>query len=142
MITLRHSPPFILLALVVLLAGACASTSSTASSASPSRTMVASVDALAGTWQGFANQAGVSLPVTVNVRPDGSYTSSIGAATGSGTLRVVQGNIVTTGHLSGPAFGSERQTTARLVDQDGRRMLVGDGRDDRGPFSYQLQKTN
>ena len=143
MIAPQHSRTSLGLAFVVLMTAACSSTSSTTSpSASPSRTVVASVDALAGTWQGFANQAGVSLPVTVNVRPDGTYTSSIGSATGTGMLRVVEGTVLTTGHLSGPAFGAERQTAARLIDQDGRRMLIGDGRNDRGPFSYQIQKTN
>lgn len=142
MIPPRHAPVCLHLAFVLLMAGACASTSPTSPSASPSRTMVASIDALAGTWQGFAKHAGVSLPVMVNVQPDGTYTSSIGSVTGSGTIRVVDGNILTTGHLSGPAFGSGRQTTARLIDQDGRRVLVGDGRDDRGPFSYQIQKTH
>ena len=96
---------------------------------------------LAGTWQGFAVSSGASSPATVTVNPDGSYTSMLGGVTGRGTLRVIDGAIVTTGHLSGSAFGSERRTTAALRQKDGRTVLVGEGYSDRGRFSYELQKT-
>jgi hypothetical protein len=128
--------------LTVTLAAACASRSSTVSpSASPS---AASVDVarLAGNWQGFADLGNGRIPVAVRVSRDGTYASTMGAATGNGTFQVRDGVVVTTGHLSGPAYGADRQSTAVLSERDGRLQISGEGRSDRGPFSYVIQKTN
>jgi hypothetical protein len=126
--------------LVVLAAGACASSSQTAPAASA--VTQPDVAMLAGTWQGFATMSGGpgGLPVTVRVRPDGSYASTVGASSGTGTFVVRDGSIVTTGHLSGSAFGSEGRGTAVLQQKQGRLTLVGEGRNDRGPYSYELVK--
>ena len=130
--------------LVTTLSAACGSKASTVTpSASPSAATVTDVSRLAGTWQGFADGASTGrMPITVKVAQDGTYASSIGAASGNGTLQIKDGAVVATGHLSGPAFGSGRQSTAVLTEKDGRLQLAGEGRNDRGPFSYQIQKTN
>ena len=138
-----HVLTIALVAVVATLAAACGSTSSTVTpSASPSATSVTDLSRLAGTWQGFADGGAGRMPVTVKVARDGTYASTIGAATGNGMLQLKDGVIVTSGHLSGPAFGADRQSTAVLSERDGRLQLMGEGRSDRGPFSYQIQKTN
>jgi hypothetical protein len=125
-------------ALVVLVAGACASSSQT----SPAASAVTQPDVamLAGSWQGFAKGTGGSMPVTVKVLPDGTYASTIGASSGNGTFSIQNGSIVTMGHLSGSAFGSEGRGTATLQQKKGRLTLLGEGRNDRGPYSYELVK--
>ena len=128
--------------LVVMLAAACGSKSSTVTpSASPAATSI-DVARLAGTWQGFADLGNGRVPVAVKVSRDGTYASTMGAGTGNGTFQLKDGVVVTTGHLSGPAFGADRQSTAVLSEKDGRIQISGEGRSDRGPFSYVIQKTN
>ena len=138
-----HVPTVALALAVVMLAAACGARSSTVTpSASPSTASVTDVSRLAGTWQGFADGGAGRMPVAVKVARDGTYASTIGAATGTGTLQLRDGVVVATGHLSGPAFGADRQATAVLAEKAGRLQLIGEGRSDRGPFSYQIQKTN
>ena len=132
--------------LLALLAVGCASTktSSTPStpstpSASPAPTNVAS---LAGVWRGWMEGSGTTSPVTVTVKPDGTYTSEIGGTIGSGSFKVANGVITTSGHLSGSALGADRASTAQLGTKDGKPAIVGEGRSDRGPYTYRLQKVN
>jgi hypothetical protein len=76
---------------------------------------------------------GNTTPVQVMVNPDGTYTSQMGASTGNGTFEIVDGRIVTKGHLSGSAFGSDRRSAVTLVEKGGRPTITGEGRNDAGP---------
>jgi hypothetical protein len=131
-----------LVLVVVSLATGCASRSS--STGSPSAMATApNVQTLAGRWDGWMKGAtGNTAPVQVMVNPDGSYTSQMGASSGSGTIQVVDGKIMTKGHLSGSAFGSDRQSVVTVVEKGGRPTITGEGRNDAGPYSYELTKRN
>lgn len=81
-------------------------------------------------------------PVQVTVNPDGTYTSRTGASSGTGTFQVVDGRVVTQGHLSGSAFGAGRRSVVRIVERRGQPVLSGEGRSDEGPYSFELTKRN
>jgi hypothetical protein len=101
------------------------------------------VASLAGRWDGWMKgTGGTSAPVQVTVNPDGTYSSTIGASSGNGTFEVVNGQVRTQGHLSGSAFGAGRQSVVTLAERGGRPVMVGEGRDDRGPYSFELMKRN
>ena len=107
-------------------------------SASPS---TASLSGLAGTWDGWGRDAsGTGFPIQVTVNPDGTYASTVGASGGTGTFQVVDGKITTKGHLSGSAYGADRQAVVSVTEKNGRKILTGDGRSDRGPYSFELTK--
>ena len=131
-----------LVLVVFSLAAGCASRSS--STGSPSAmTTGPYVQTLVGRWDGWMKGAtGVTAPVQVVVNPDGTYTSQVGASSGGGTFQVVDGRVVTRGHLSGSAFGSERQSVVTVVERGGRPTITGEGRNDAGPYSYELTKRN
>jgi hypothetical protein len=129
-----------LLLVAALPAAGCASRSSQAPSA---MTKPPEIGTLAGRWDGYLRgTGGNSAPVQVTVSPDGTYTSQIGASSGSGTFQVVDGQVLTKGHLSGSAFGSDRQAVVTVSEKGGRPLLVGEGRNDRGPYSFELMKRN
>ena len=130
--------------LAALLAVGCASqkaSTTRAPSASPAPTAT-NVASLAGVWRGWMEGSGTTSPVTVTVRPDGTYTSEIGGVTGTGNFNVADGVITTSGHLSGSALGAARASKAQLGTKDGTPVIVGEGRSDRGPYTYRLQKVN
>ena len=125
----------------------CASKSTrTAATTEPSAsatTRTLDVGALAGNWDGYMKSAsGISSPVQVVVKPDGTYSAMMGASSGTGTFEVADGKVLTTGHLSGSAFGAGRKSTVTLGERGGRPVLVGEGRSDAGPYSYELMKRN
>ena len=124
----------------------CASTSSreTAAGGTPSAmTKVPDAKALAGAWEGFIKgTGGVTAPVQVMVNPDGTYTSRVGASSGTGTFQVVNGRVLTKGHLSGTSFGSDRQSVVTVSERGGRPVMSGEGRSDAGPYSFELTKRN
>lgn len=135
----HRRPMVVALAMVlVFLSTACAS-----SKTAPAAVAPADVRSLAGMWDGFASPtAGGSIPIEVQVQPDGTYVSRMGASSGTGAFRMVNGRIVTEGHLSGSAYGSAGQSTAVVKQRDGRTVLSGQGRNDAGPFNYELTKRN
>ncbi len=101
---------------------------------------VTDVKGLAGKWKGWGTGAGgSSFPIEVQVDASGSYTSLMEARTGKGTFKVAGGKITTEGHLSGPD-PSATSSQVTLTTKGGKQMLSGQGRNDRGPFSYQLTK--
>jgi hypothetical protein len=111
--------------------------------AASAMTKTPDVSSLAGRWDGWMKgSGGVTAPVQVTVNPDGTYVSTIGAASGNGTFEVVDGRVLTKGHLSGSAFGAGRQSTVSMAERGGRPVMVGEGRDDRGPYSFELMKRN
>jgi hypothetical protein len=135
-----------LVALTALSHAACASKSSKATSQaypSPAASPAPTVDVknLAGAWTGFTKgEQGNTTPVEVQVSADGTYVSRVGSSSGTGTFKVVNGKIVTQGHLSGSAYGSDRQSTVSVKDKDGRMVLVGQGRSQAGVYSFELTK--
>ena len=130
---------FLAVVIVAVSAVAGASTPGMAQMAAPSSTE-AGLDALAGKWDGWWIGA-TSLPVEVDVKPDGTYTSRVGTDTGWGTFRLVNGVIVVKGHLSGAdAPLADRTATATLGQKGGVPMLTGDGRTSEGPYSFTLTK--
>jgi hypothetical protein len=129
------------LVIIPMMAG-CASRDSRAGSPS-AMTSAPQIGTLAGRWDGWMKgTTGNIVPVQVTVNPDGTYTSQMGATSGSGTLQVVDGKIVTKGHLSGGAFGADRQSVVTLVEKGGRPTLSGEGRSEEGPYSFELTKRN
>ena len=135
----------IALMLTVPVAGCASGTSrQTATTGAPSAmTQVPDAKALAGAWEGFMKgTGGVTAPVQVVVNPDGTYTSRVGASTGTGTFQVVDGKVVTKGHLTGPAFGADRQSVVTIVERGGRPVMSGEGRSDAGPYSFELTRRN
>jgi hypothetical protein len=121
----------------------CASKSASTGSPSAMAMTTSDVKSLAGNWDGWMKGAtGGSAPVQVTVNPDGTYTSKMGASSGSGTFQVVDGKVLTKGHLSGSAFGSDRQSVVTVVDRGGRPVITGEGRNDAGPYSFELTRRN
>jgi hypothetical protein len=127
-------------ALTLVAAGCGSKTAKTSPSASPAATTV-DVKNLAGKWEGYARPtSGAAVPVEVDVKPDGTYVSRMGASSGTGVFRVVDGSLVTEGQLSGTTFGAAGRSTASVRQHDGRMVLSGQGRNDAGPYSYELTK--
>ena len=107
--------------------------------AAPTSTEV-DISALAGKWEGWW-LGPESAPLEVIVKADGTYVSRLGADSGSGTFRVVNGVIVAEGRLSGAdAPRSDRVVTVTLVQKNGASILMGDGRTSAGPYSFTLTK--
>ena len=101
---------------------------------------VTDAKALAGKWKGWGTgPGGSSFPVEVQVDANGSYTSLMDAKTGRGTFKVDGGKVTAQGHLSGPD-PSATASQLTLTTKGGKQMLSGSGRDDRGPYTYQLTK--
>ena len=101
------------------------------------------VKSLAGKWVGWATPtSGSNFPIEVEVSPDGSYTSTLGAAMGNGTIKMEGGKLMAEGHIngSGAAAAGTRRSEITLSSKDGKQTISGTGRDDRGPYSYQLVK--
>ena len=104
---------------------------------------VKDIQSLAGKWTGWGTPpSGSAFPVEVRINPDGSYTSMMGATSGNGTVKVIDGKITTEGHLSGPAgvAAGTGRSQATLATKGGKQVLSGAGRNDAGPFNYELTK--
>jgi hypothetical protein len=76
------------------------------------------------------------------VKPDGTYASTIGGTSGAGTFQIVGDTVVTKGHLSGPAFGADRQSVVTIVEKGGRPIMTGEGRNEAGLYTFELTKRN
>jgi len=92
------------------------------------------VSALAGAWDGWWI-GGTSSPLEVTIHPDGRYVSRLGAESGTGTFRMVNGAILAEGHLSGADA-----PTVTLIEKNGAAMLTGDGRTSAGPYAFTLAR--
>jgi hypothetical protein len=108
-------------------------------------TAVTDIQNLAGKWSGWGTAAsGSSFPIEVVVKPDGTYTSMMGATSGQGRFKLVDckiTGITTEGHLSGPAgAGTPGVSEAAVGAKGGKQVLSGAGRNDAGPFNYELTK--
>lgn len=126
--------PLALLAWLSAMAGCAPATSE--------RTLrVSDVKALSGTWLGYATGtgAGAPNPIELTIQPDGTWTSRIGAQAQGGVLSLRDGRIVFT--RTGASAGSStvlQASTAVLQERGGKRVLVGQGRNDYGPYSFEF----
>jgi len=101
---------------------------------------VTDVKALAGKWKGWGTgSSGSGFPIEVQINPDGSYTSQMETGRGSGTFKVADGKITTSGHLSGPN-PTDTASQVTLTTKAGKQVLTGQGRSERGPYSFELTK--
>ena len=123
-----------LLALTVV---ACAAAGAWAQQALPSQ----DVKSLAGKWVGRITPSNEILQV--QIQPDGSYTSERGTTTGQGTIKMDGGRLMADGHLvTGPnvAVAGEQKSELTLSSKAGKQVISGTGRDNEGPYSFQLTK--
>ena len=99
---------------------------------------------LAGKWVGWLTPtSGGNIPVQVQVAPDGSYTSTIGATIGKGNIKMEGGKLMAEGQLvtgSRTAEAGVGRAQLNLTSKDGRQMITGVGRDEQGPYNFQLTK--
>jgi hypothetical protein len=96
---------------------------------------------LAGKWVGWMSPS--NTPLEIQIQPDGSYTSVRGTTTGQGTITMVGGRLMADGHLvTGPnvAVAGAEKTQLTLSSKAGKQVLSGTGRDNEGPYSFQLTK--
>jgi hypothetical protein len=102
------------------------------------------VKSLAGKWVGWATPtSGSNFPLSVQVEPDGSYTSTMGASIGKGMITMDGGKLMAEGQLvtgTGTAAAGTGRSQLTLTSKDGKQMITGAGRDDRGPYNFQLTK--
>lgn len=104
---------------------------------------VQDIQQLAGKWTGWGTPAsGSAFPIEVQINPDGTYTSRMGATTGTGKLTVAGGKIMAEGHLSGPAAAAAgtSKSEASVATKGGKQVITGQGRNDAGPFNYEITK--
>jgi hypothetical protein len=138
---IRFAPFLALLAFAGVALG-CATTTTSATSTASTTPAIGDVKSLNGTWIGFltGRSSGTKQPLTI-VISDGTYSARFGPASSStGTVRVTDGKItiVRTGG-SGPTGSTLAATsTAVIEERNGRRIIVGGGQNDLGPFSYEL----
>jgi hypothetical protein len=102
----------------------------------------ADMRSLAGVWQGtMTGMGGGSIPATLTVEADGSYSARGGAYASQGKAEVKDGKLefVTT-QTSGVGAIGERTGSAVLMDRGDTWGLVGSGRAPAGPFNFEVSK--
>ena len=102
---------------------------------------VNSVALLSGKWLGYATgtASGTPNPVELTINPDGTWSSRTGAQLQNGTVTINGGKInFTRQSASGGSTTVFSSSTAVLQERGGKRVLVGQGRSDYGPFSYEF----
>jgi hypothetical protein len=125
------------ISLLALMVVACAAAGVWAQQALPSQ----DVKSLAGKWVG--RMAPSNQVMEVQIQPDGSYTSLRGTTTGQGTITMDGGKLMADGHLiTGPNVTTAGPEKAQLTlsSKAGKQVLSGTGRDNEGPYSFQLTK--
>jgi hypothetical protein len=125
------------ISLVALMVVAFAAAGVWAQQALPSQ----DVKSLAGKWVGRITPSNEVLQV--QIQPDGSYTSVRGTTTGEGTIKMDGGKLMADGHLvTGPnvAVAGPEKAQLTLSNKAGKQMISGTGRDNEGPYSFQLTK--
>ena len=102
------------------------------------------VKSLAGKWVGMASPtSGSNVPLQVEVKPDGSYTSMWGNTMGKGVLKMDGGKLTAEGNLisgTGTAAAGTGKSELTLTSKDGKQVISGAGRDSGGPYNFQLTK--
>jgi hypothetical protein len=137
----RFTSLFALLGLVGTALG-CATSTTPAAPTAGATSAISDVNTLNGTWIGFqtGRSSGARQPLTI-VISDGTYTARFGpASTSTGTVTVTDGKItiIRTGGSGATGSTLSATSTAVIEQRNGRRVLVGQGRNDLGPFSYEL----
>jgi hypothetical protein len=102
------------------------------------------VKSLAGKWAGFASPPrGSNVPLQVEVKPDGSYTSKWGSTAGKGVIKMDGGKLVAEGNLisgTGTAAAGVGKSELTVTSKDGKQRISGSGRDQEGPYNFELTK--
>jgi hypothetical protein len=102
------------------------------------------VKSLAGKWIGFASPTrGSNVPLQVEVKSDGSYTSQWGSTMGKGVIKMEGGKLVAEGNLitgTGTAAAGAGKSELTVTSKDGKQLVSGTGRDQEGPYNFQLTK--
>jgi hypothetical protein len=102
---------------------------------------VSDVKSLSGKWLGYATGtgAGAPNPIELIISPDGTWSSRMGAQLQTGKVSLDDGKIsFARGAASGSSTTVLQASTAVLQERGGRRVLVGQGRSDFGPYSYEF----
>lgn len=102
------------------------------------------VKSLAGKWAGFASPTrGSNVPLQVDVKPDGSYTSKWGSSMGKGVIKMDGGKLVAEGNLisgTGTAAAGVGKSELTVTSKNGKQHISGTGRDQDGPYNFELTK--
>ena len=125
------------ISLLALMVVACAAAGVWAQQALPTQ----DVKSLAGKWVGRMTPSNEVLQI--QIEPDGSYTSVRGTTTGQGTIKMDGGRLMAEGHLvTGPnvAVAGPEKSELTLSSKSGKQVISGTGRDNEGPYSFQLTK--
>ena len=105
----------------------------------------ADIKSLAGKWSGYASPTrGSNVPLEVTVKPDGTYASKWGGQNGTGTIKMEGGKLMADGHLlygTGATTAGTGRAELTLTKKDGKQMISGVGRDNDGPYNFQLTKS-
>jgi hypothetical protein len=101
---------------------------------------------MAGTWQGtFVSSTGATLPATLLVNSDGTYTIQAGPSSSQGKAEIQDGNLVfvassvAVGRGEAGATG-QRTGSAVVLDRGDTWGLVGSGRAAGGPYHFEFSK--
>jgi hypothetical protein len=140
---MRTAKRILVLTLMIVVCGAVYAPAQQAPAPAPAQQptpAVKDIQSLAGKYTGWATPAsGSAFPIEVVIGPDGSYTSMSGATTGKGKLKLAGDKITAEGQTGGgdPVVGISQ---ASVTSKGGKTVISGAGRNDRGPFNYELTK--
>jgi len=102
------------------------------------------VKSLAGKWIGFASPTrGSNVPLEIIVKPDGTYTSKWGGKDGVGSIKMEGGKLMADGHLlygTQTTQAGEGKAELTFTNKGGKQVMSGTGRDNDGPYNFQLTK--
>jgi hypothetical protein len=102
------------------------------------------VKSLAGRWVGWGTPTtGGNVPMQVQVEPDGAYTSTVGSSIGKGAIKLDGGKLMAEGHLATGTSTVEHglgKVQLTVSSKDGKQKMTGVGRDQVGPYNFQLTK--
>ena len=116
-----------------------------ASYVSAQQTKAPDVKSLAGKWTGYASPtSGSNVPLEVDVKADGSYTTKWGSTMGKGVIRKDGDKLTAEGDLitgTGTAAAGVGKSELTVTSKDGKpRKISGTGRDQNGPYNFELTK--
>src|SRR5262245_17769158 len=93
----------------------------------------ADVKSLAGKWIGWVSPTrGSNVPLQVDLKPDGSYTSTWGSTMGVGSVKMEGGKYVAEGQLvrgTGAAAAGTGKSELTLTRKEGKQVITGAGSD-------------
>ena len=88
-------------------------------------------------------RAADQVTLQVEVKPDGSYTSMWGNTMGKGVITKVGDKLMAEGNLvsgASTAIAGVGKSELTLTTKDGKQKISGEGRDQQGPYSFDLTK--